>query len=107
MEVAGKEASAVRNRLGALAEPRARPAERAHAWAGRVVYVATAAYALLFVGTAIVHFESFHAGRADLGWMAQAVWSTAHGRFLESTTLTGDEVTRLAGHVDPFLALLV
>jgi uncharacterized membrane protein len=107
MEVAEKEASAVRNRLGALAEPRARPAERAHAWAGRVVYVATAAYALLFVGTAIVHFESFHAGRADLGWMAQAVWSTAHGHFLESTTLTGDEVTRLAGHVDPFLALLV
>jgi uncharacterized membrane protein len=37
--------------------------------------------------------------------MVQAVWSTAHGRPLEVTNLQGDQVSRLASHVDPLLAI--
>jgi uncharacterized membrane protein len=37
--------------------------------------------------------------------MVQAVWSTAHGRPLEVTNLQGDQVSRLASHVDPLLAV--
>jgi uncharacterized membrane protein len=74
--------------------------------ARRFVYGGAAIYALLFVAAGIVHYESFHAVFTDLGTMSQAVWSTAHGHFLESTTLTGRQSTRLGVHVDPFLALL-
>jgi uncharacterized membrane protein len=38
--------------------------------------------------------------------MVQAVWSTAHGRPLEVTNLQGEQVSRLASHVDPLLAAL-
>lgn len=37
--------------------------------------------------------------------MVQAVYNTAHGRFLEMTSLQGEEISRLAAHVDPILAL--
>jgi uncharacterized membrane protein len=36
--------------------------------------------------------------------MVQAVWSTAAGRPLEVTNLQGEQVSRLASHVDPLLA---
>jgi uncharacterized membrane protein len=36
--------------------------------------------------------------------MVQAVWSTAHGQPLEVTNLQGEQVSRLASHVDPLLA---
>src|SRR6185436_14738700 len=50
---------------------------------------------------------NFREGRFDLGNMVQAVWSTAHGRPLEVTQSdTGEQLVRLGGHVDPFLALL-
>ena len=40
--------------------------------------------------------------------MVQAVWSTAHGRpFAVTDGVTGEQVTRLAGHFDPALALFV
>jgi uncharacterized membrane protein len=52
------------------------------------------------------HFDEFRLQRYDLGNMVQAVWSTAHGRPLETTLGTGEQVERLAAHVDPFLALL-
>jgi uncharacterized membrane protein len=35
--------------------------------------------------------------------MVQAVWSTAHGRPLDVTELDGDQINRLAAHVDPLL----
>jgi uncharacterized membrane protein len=74
----------------------------------RIAYGGTAAYALVFVAAGVVHFESFHGVYTDLGSMAQAVWSTAHGHFLESTSsMTGRQATRLGGHVDPILALFV
>jgi uncharacterized membrane protein len=52
------------------------------------------------------HHLAFRFPRYDLGNMVQAVWSTAHGRFLESTFGTGEQLPRLAAHVDPILALL-
>jgi uncharacterized membrane protein len=39
--------------------------------------------------------------------MVQAVWSTTQGRLLENSHgATGEQMSRLGGHVDPFLALL-
>jgi uncharacterized membrane protein len=73
----------------------------------RVLYAAVASYALLFVLAAVVHFVIFKTARPDLGNMVQAIWSTLHGHFLESTTLTGRQASRLGVHVDPFLVLLV
>jgi uncharacterized membrane protein len=72
-----------------------------------VVYSATAAYALIFIGAAAVSYFAFLQPRFDLGNMTQAVWATAHGHPLRVTTETGAEMYRLGGHVDPFLVLLV
>jgi uncharacterized membrane protein len=71
----------------------------------RVVYAAAATYALLFAAAAVVVYLSFQEQRLDLGDMVQAVWSTAHGHFLQVTTPQGHEVVRLGLHADPFLAL--
>ena len=49
--------------------------------------------------------DAFWTGRFDLGNMVQAVWSTAHGRPLETTDVTGDQFVRLGAHVDPILVL--
>ena len=64
------------------------------AWSVAVFLVARSAY------------ESFSLARFDLGNMVQAVWSTAHGRPLEVTDATGEQIARLGGHVDPILALV-
>ena len=62
--------------------------------------------AVLFVVARDGYLE-FRLGRYDLGNMVQAVWSTANGHPLETTFgPTGEQVTRLGGHVDPFLVLL-
>jgi uncharacterized membrane protein len=90
-------------RLGPAAASRLASAVRV-AW---VVYGVVAAYAVLFVGAAALHYFAFATGRFDLGDMVQAIWSTAHGHFLQVMTSTGHETVRLGGHVDPFLALLV
>jgi uncharacterized membrane protein len=71
----------------------------------RVVYGASGVYALLFAAGAVVVYLAFKEQRLDLGDMVQAVWSTAHGHFLEVTTPQGREVVRLGIHADPFLAL--
>ncbi|MEQ9336083.1 MAG: DUF2079 domain-containing protein, partial [Miltoncostaeaceae bacterium] len=53
----------------------------------------------------IARHHAFWAGRFDLGNMVQAVWSTAQGRPLETTSLTGEQFVRLGAHVDPLLVL--
>jgi uncharacterized membrane protein len=71
------------------------------------VWVGVAAWAVLLA--VIVHgsYTGFRLGRFDLGNMVQAVWSTTQGRLLETTDgATGEQFTRLGGHVDPFLVLL-
>jgi uncharacterized membrane protein len=74
--------------------------------ARRVVYAVTGVYAAVLATASVLQFRSFGYARFDLGNMVQAVWSTAHGRFLETTTTGGMQMSRLGGHADPFLALL-
>ena len=70
-----------------------------------LLWTAVAAYAAGFASLSILRQRSFETGRFDLGNMVQAVYSTAHGRFLEMTSLQGEQISRLAAHVDPILAL--
>jgi uncharacterized membrane protein len=63
------------------------------------------AYAGGFGALSVLRHEAFFTGRFDLGNMVQAVWSTAHGHPLRMTNLHGDQISRLAAHVDPILVL--
>jgi len=71
-----------------------------------VVWGAMLAWSAALFATVRSEFVEFRLARFDLGNMVQAVWSTAHGRPLEVTSGTGDQMVRLGGHVDPILALL-
>ena len=73
----------------------------------RVVYAAAAAYAVLFLFAAVVHYVVFKEARFDLGNMVQAIWNTQHGHFLETTSASGHQGDRLGFHVDPFLLVFV
>jgi uncharacterized membrane protein len=73
--------------------------------ASRLVYAGVASFAVLFVFATAVHYSVFEMARLDLGDMVQAIWSTLHGRFLETTTQDGQQASRLGSHVDPFLLL--
>jgi uncharacterized membrane protein len=63
-------------------------------------------WAAVFSWLSILRYRAFWTGRFDLGNMVQAVWSTAHGRPLESTDAAGEQIVRLGGHVDPILGAL-
>jgi uncharacterized membrane protein len=67
--------------------------------------VAIAAYAAGFAALSVLRHEAFFTGRFDLGNMVQAVWSTAHGHPLRMTNLHGEQISRLAAHIDPILVL--
>jgi uncharacterized membrane protein len=69
------------------------------------VIAAVALFALVYARLALLRYEAFWQARFDVGNMVQAVWSTANGDFLTSTDSTGEQISRLAGHVDPLLAL--
>ena len=84
---------------------RMRVQEGEDAAAVRIVYGGTVVYAAIFLFAAILHFVVFRTAQIDLGHMVQAIWNTLHGRFLESTSLSGHQVNRLGAHVDPFLLL--
>jgi uncharacterized membrane protein len=70
------------------------------------VGAAVSAWTLSLVAIVWNRFADFQLGRFDLGNMVQAVWSTAHGRPLETTNFSGDDISRLGSHVDPILATL-
>src|SRR5690242_1724407 len=106
MDYADDRVSAVEGTLERLKRSRAH-VDRSALVARRVVYGGAAAYAVLFSAAAVVHYLNFQEARLDLGDMVQAIWSTSHGHLLESTTPVGHQVSRLGGHVDPFLVLLV
>ena len=72
----------------------------------RVVYAGMAAYAVLFIFAAIVHYAVYKEARLDMGDMVQSIWTTLHGHFLETTTPNGHQSDRLGFHVDPFLLVL-
>jgi len=69
-----------------------------------LLWTATAAYAAGFAALSVLRHEAFSTGRFDLGNMVQAVWSTAHGHPLETTSLRGEQFVRLGAHFDPVLA---
>ena len=71
-----------------------------------VVWAAMTGWSALMFALVRADYLGYRLGRFDLGNMTQAVWSTAHGRPLESTTGLGEQLSRLAGHVDPILVLL-
>ena len=68
-----------------------------------LLWIAIGAYAVGFSALSILRYHAYNTGRFDLGDMAQAVWSTAHGHPLAVTNLDGDQASRLGSHVDPIL----
>jgi uncharacterized membrane protein len=64
-------------------------------------------YALAFTAAAVVCYTHYLEHRLDLGNMVQAVWSTAHGHFMQTSDARGVQMSRLGSHFDPFLAFLV
>jgi uncharacterized membrane protein len=94
---------AVRESLGA--GERAERRIRALATPAGAVYSCAAAWALAFAVLASLRHVAFDSTRYDLGNMVQAVWSTAHGHFLQTTSTSGVQFTRLGAHFDPILAL--
>src|SRR6266536_3444588 len=69
------------------------------------IRLVTAAYAVVFGAAGVLDYVGYRSASYDLGTAAQAVWTTAHGRFLEWTAVNGEQVSRLGWHVDPLLAL--
>jgi uncharacterized membrane protein len=65
------------------------------------------AFAAGMSALAVLQQQAFEPGRFDVGNLTQAVWSTAHGRFLEMTDLQGAQFSRLGAHFDPLVALFV
>jgi uncharacterized membrane protein len=86
---------------------RTREASRRARAASVTVYTTTAIYGLVFAAAVTLYYLGFNEARLDLGDMVQAVWSTSHGHFLQFTTPSGLELSRLGAHADPFLVLLV
>jgi uncharacterized membrane protein len=72
-----------------------------------LLWTAIGAYAAGFGALSILQYRAYNTGRFDLGNMAQAVWSTAHGHPLAVTNIQGEQVSRLGSHVDPILVAFV
>lgn len=69
------------------------------------VWLMAGVYASVFAYLSVQRHNTFWTGRFDMGNMVQAVWSTAQGRPLESTSVGGEQFVRLGAHVDPVLVL--
>jgi uncharacterized membrane protein len=70
-----------------------------------LLWTAITAYAAGFGSLSILRHRAFDTGRYDLGNMVQTVWNTAHGHFLQMTGGDGVQISRLAAHFDPILAV--
>ena len=71
------------------------------------LYGGVALWAALFAAGALLEQRFFLLRRYDLGNFTQAIWSTAHGHFLQVTEVGGEQVSRLGIHVDPIVVGLV
>ncbi len=71
-----------------------------------LLWVAVGGFAVGMSALGVLQQRAFETGRFDVGNLTQAVWSTAHGRFLEITDLQGHQISRLGAHFDPLVALL-
>jgi len=70
-----------------------------------LLWIAVAAFAAGMSALSVLHQRAFRTGRFDVGNLTQAVWSTAHGRFLQVTDLQGEQISRLGAHFDPLVAV--
>jgi uncharacterized membrane protein len=70
-----------------------------------LVLAGAAAWVAGFAALSVLRQKAFFTGRFDMGNMVQAVWSTAHGHPLRMTDLHGEQISRLAAHVDPILVV--
>lgn len=70
-----------------------------------IVWLMAATWAGVFSWYAVARHEAWWTARFDLGNMVQAIWNTAHGDVLMATNTGGDQVSRLASHVDPLLVV--
>jgi uncharacterized membrane protein len=73
-------------------------------WTAFVVAVMVA-FAVLTAVTVVQRHQDYRTYRNDMGNMVQVVDNTAHGRILQMTSGDGRQISRLASHVDPILAL--
>ena len=84
-------------------------AERARLFRRNAVYVIVGAvlFAAIYALLSWLKYRAYMDARFDLGNMVQAVYNTAHGRFLDITTgeIKPRQMSRLGAHVDPILAL--
>lgn len=71
-----------------------------------LLWLAITSFGAGFGALATLQHRAFETGRFDLGNLTQAVWSTAHGDFLEVTSLRGTQISRLGAHFDPLVAAL-
>jgi uncharacterized membrane protein len=69
------------------------------------LFVIMAAWSALFATLALRLHAGMRTHKADLGQVAQAVWNSSRGRFVEQTD-NGFLATRLTDHVEPILALI-
>jgi len=90
-------AQTYRSSISTLARERAWPL---------VVWTAMLGWSFGLFATVRADYLNFQLARFDLGNMVQAVWSTANGRPLEVTDASGEQLVRVASHVDPVLVLL-
>ncbi len=65
----------------------------------------TSLYTLIFTRLAFAQHAGMRTHRSDLGQIAQAVWNSSRGRFVEMTD-NGYLATRLSDHVEPILVLI-
>src|SRR5918999_4434537 len=70
-----------------------------------LLWIAIVVYAAGFSALSTLRHLAFNTGRFDLGNMVQAVWATSSGHPLAITDLHGEQISRLAAHVDPILVL--
>ncbi len=75
-------------------------------WAAWVVVLLIVAYVLTFATLSVLKHESYNTSVFDLGNVDQALWNTAHGRFLHFTTQRSIQGSRLGMHVEPVLVPL-
>ncbi len=64
-----------------------------------------AGWAGVFSWYAVARHNAWWTARFDLGNMIQAIWNTGQGDFLMATNQIGQQVSRLASHVDPLLVV--
>ncbi|MCE7983423.1 MAG: DUF2079 domain-containing protein [Caldilinea sp. CFX5] len=70
-----------------------------------LLWLAILGYIVLFSRLAFDLHLGMRTHKADLGQIAQAIWNSSRGRFVESTD-TGIIASRLTDHVEPMLAFI-